>query len=93
MGSYINLVFLLATFSAVHVSVATPKISHHYGLCFQSYIEYDAWINVELHHALDSDDPDIFKYRANITIPSLNSGLSNVVQEDLSNEDVEKIKV
>ncbi|XP_005175304.1 ER membrane protein complex subunit 10 [Musca domestica] len=75
MGSYINLVFLLATFSAVH-----------------SYIEYDAWINVELHHALDSDDPDIFKYRANITIPSLNSGLSNVVQEDLSNEDVEKIK-
>ncbi|XP_073832817.1 ER membrane protein complex subunit 10 [Musca autumnalis] len=57
-----------------------------------SYIEYDGWINVELQHALDTDKPTEFTYRANITIPSLNSGLSNIVQKDLSNDEIGKIK-
>lgn len=34
-----------------------------------------------------------FTYRANITIPSLNSGLSNIVQNQLSQDELEHLKV
>lgn len=56
-------------------------------------MEYDGWINIELHHAISPKDLDSFAYRGNVSIPSLNSGLSNIVQKELSSKDVENIKV
>uniref|UniRef100_A0A1L8EDV5 ER membrane protein complex subunit 10 n=1 Tax=Haematobia irritans TaxID=7368 RepID=A0A1L8EDV5_HAEIR len=56
------------------------------------YIEYDGWINVELLHALKIDSPDTFTYRANISIPSLNTGLSNIVQNTLTSDDLQNLK-
>ncbi|XP_013099276.2 ER membrane protein complex subunit 10 [Stomoxys calcitrans] len=58
----------------------------------QSYIEYDGWINVELLHSLNADKPETFTYRANISIPSLNTGLSNIVQNPMSSEDLKNLK-
>lgn len=59
----------------------------------QPYLESDGWLNIELHHALDRHNPDKFTFRGNVSIPSLNIGIANVLQEPLNSEDREKLKV
>lgn len=58
-----------------------------------AYLEYDGWVNIELQHAVNPSNPDSFLYRANITIPSLNSGLSNIVQKSLSQTELDGLKL
>lgn len=53
----------------------------------QSPVEYDGWLNIELYHSLDLNDPQKVTHRGNITITSLNSGAISVIQEPLSQED------
>ncbi|ALC47001.1 CG32441 [Drosophila busckii] len=57
------------------------------------FLEHDSWITVELQHALSSTNPEQFSDRGNITIASLNSGQSNVVQDSLTKRELESIKV
>ncbi|XP_037935803.1 ER membrane protein complex subunit 10 [Teleopsis dalmanni] len=56
------------------------------------YLEYDGWINIELRHALDSVNSESFSYRGNVTIPSLNSGLSNILQDALTDKEYQNLK-
>lgn len=56
-------------------------------------MEYDGWINLELLHDMGVDELDVFRFRANITISYSNSGISNVVQDELSSDDIRIIKV
>ncbi|XP_068141956.1 LOW QUALITY PROTEIN: ER membrane protein complex subunit 10 [Drosophila tropicalis] len=56
-----------------------------------SYLEHDSWITIQLHHSLATASEE-FSYRGNITIPSLNSGLSNVAQVPLTPGELELMK-
>ncbi|KAL7727037.1 hypothetical protein ACLKA6_012420 [Drosophila palustris] len=58
-----------------------------------SFLEHDSWITIELHHSVSASKPDQFTHRGNISIPSLNSGLSTVVQSELSDNELEEIKI
>ncbi|SPP87373.1 ER membrane protein complex subunit 10 [Drosophila guanche] len=58
------------------------------GWCF---LEHDSWITVELHHALATNTNE-FSFRGNVTIPSLNSGLSNVAQLPLTPGELDTLK-
>ncbi|KAH8373420.1 hypothetical protein KR009_006396, partial [Drosophila setifemur] len=55
------------------------------------FLEHDSWITVELQQSLSSDS-DSFTFRGNVTIPSLNSGLANVVQEPLTEAELDQLK-
>ncbi|XP_017128142.1 ER membrane protein complex subunit 10 [Drosophila elegans] len=55
------------------------------------FLEHDSWVTVELQHSLVANS-DIFSFRGNVTIPSLNSGLANVEQPTLSNSDLDLLK-
>ncbi|KAH8417904.1 hypothetical protein KR222_008115 [Zaprionus bogoriensis] len=57
-----------------------------------SFLEHDSWISIELHHSLSSSRPDHFTRRGNISIPSLNSGLSTVEQVELTDSELQDIK-
>ncbi|XP_065359656.1 ER membrane protein complex subunit 10 [Calliphora vicina] len=57
-----------------------------------AYLEFDGWINIELKHALNPNELDNFVYRANISVPSLNSGLFNIAQEVLTKNDLDNLK-
>jgi ER membrane protein complex subunit 10 len=37
-------------------------------------LEYDGWVNLELYHAIDKDNPEKFILRGNVTVSSLNTG-------------------
>lgn len=58
-----------------------------------SFLEHDSWITIDLHHSLSPSKPDYFTHRGNISIPSLNSGLSTVVQNELSDSELEDMKI
>ncbi|XP_034485939.1 ER membrane protein complex subunit 10 [Drosophila innubila] len=58
-----------------------------------SFLEHDSWITIELHHSLSPSKPDYFTHRGNISIPSLNSGLSTVVQNELEDSELEDMKI
>jgi ER membrane protein complex subunit 10 len=47
-------------------------------------LEYDGWLNLELYHAIDKDNPEKFILRGNVTVSSLNTGAVSIVQETLS---------
>ncbi|XP_055371954.1 ER membrane protein complex subunit 10 [Condylostylus longicornis] len=59
------------------------------GLC---YLDYDSWLSIELQHAIDPENLDKFTFRGNVTIPSLNVGTSNIVQEPLGFNDRQNLK-
>lgn len=52
-----------------------------------THLEYDGWLNIELYHALDFNEPEKFTLRGNVTITSLNTGSVSVLQEPLSAHD------
>ncbi|EDV90522.1 GH14182 [Drosophila grimshawi] len=58
-----------------------------------SFLEHDSWITIDLHHSLSSSKPDHFSHRGNISIPSLNAGLSTVVQNPLTAAELDNIKL
>lgn len=66
----------------------------HYikGYSLQSFLEHDSWITIELQHSLGSTS-NSFSFRGNVTIPSLNSGLANVAQPPLTDEELDQLKV
>ncbi|XP_055906271.1 ER membrane protein complex subunit 10 [Eupeodes corollae] len=72
-----KLLFLLITFSFVLL-----------GSCF---LENDGWISIELHHALDTSNPERFTHRGNVTIPSL-FGQAKVDQEVLTQSERQGLK-
>ncbi|XP_055595079.1 ER membrane protein complex subunit 10 [Uranotaenia lowii] len=49
-----------------------------------SHFDYDGWLNIELYHALDMNEPQKFTLRGNVTVSSLNTGSSAISQEPLS---------
>jgi len=51
-----------------------------------AYLETDSWLNIELSHALNPSNLEEFTYRGNVSISSLDSGLSSSVQDALSKE-------
>ncbi|KAH8295855.1 hypothetical protein KR018_012272, partial [Drosophila ironensis] len=55
------------------------------------FLDHDSWITVELQHSLSATS-DSFTFRGNVTIPSLNSGLANVVQPPLTDEELQQLK-
>ncbi|XP_023167026.2 ER membrane protein complex subunit 10 [Drosophila hydei] len=58
-----------------------------------SFLEHDSWITIDLHHSLTPARPEHFSHRGNISIPSLNSGLSTIVQNALTDTELESLKV
>ncbi|KAH8381370.1 hypothetical protein KR093_003481 [Drosophila rubida] len=56
------------------------------------FLEHDSWINIDLHHSLSPSRPEHFTHRGNISIPSLNAGLSTVLQNELSDSELEDMK-
>ncbi|XP_078053286.1 ER membrane protein complex subunit 10 [Augochlora pura] len=48
-----------------------------------SELDYDAWIQLRLWHALNDDPEPIYLERGNITVPSVRSGVSVVGQNGL----------
>uniref|UniRef100_A0A1A9V301 ER membrane protein complex subunit 10 n=1 Tax=Glossina austeni TaxID=7395 RepID=A0A1A9V301_GLOAU len=48
-----------------------------------AYLEYDGSVNIELYHAVNPEIPDSFTYRGNITVSTLNSGISSINQRSL----------
>lgn len=62
------------------------------GYSLQGFLEHDSWITIELQHSLGSTSKS-FSFRGNVTIPSLNSGLANVAQPPLTDEELEQLKV
>lgn len=59
----------------------------------RSFLEHDSWITIDLHHSLSASRPEHFSHRGNISIPSLNSGLSTVVQNPLTDSELESVKI
>lgn len=59
---------------------------------FQSLLESDGWVNIELFHALDAAQPDLFTPRGNVTISSLMSGTFQLVQQQLSSNERAQLK-
>ncbi|KAM7357386.1 ER membrane protein complex subunit 10 [Cochliomyia hominivorax] len=57
-----------------------------------AYLEFDGWINIEMYHAINPNDLDHFVYRANISVPSLNSGFSSIAQKKLNLEELDNLK-
>ncbi|EDW16689.1 ER membrane protein complex subunit 10 [Drosophila mojavensis] len=58
-----------------------------------TFLEHDSWINIDLYHALTPARPEHFSHRGNISIPSLNAGLSTIVQNPLTDNELEGLKV
>ncbi|KAH8312940.1 hypothetical protein KR067_003180 [Drosophila pandora] len=59
--------------------------------CGWGFLEHDSWITIELQHSLGSTSKS-FSFRGNVTIPTLNSGLANVAQPPLTDEELEQLK-
>ncbi|XP_055624850.1 ER membrane protein complex subunit 10 [Toxorhynchites rutilus septentrionalis] len=66
------------------------KILFFTSLCYliaslnASHLEYDGWLNIELYHALDIDEPQKFTLRGNLTVTNLSAGTTTISQEPLS---------
>jgi len=88
------LIFVLGLVSSSWVSVNPLRTAHNVSkpTFSQGFLEHDSWITVELQHSLAANS-ESFSFRGNVTIPSLNSGLANVEQPDLSTADLDLLKV
>ncbi|KAF2901030.1 hypothetical protein ILUMI_05170 [Ignelater luminosus] len=63
-----------------------------FGRIFGGNIEYDGWANINLQHALIASENPVFTERGNVTIQSLQTGLSTVYQKPLSQTDRVKLR-
>lgn len=59
---------------------------------FQSYLEYDGWLNINLFHALNPAEPDLFTPRGNVTVSNLNSGTFSASQGPLTRQEQSHLK-
>lgn len=58
----------------------------------QSILEFDGWLNIDLYHALDKNNPNAFTLRGNVTVSSINAGTFQLTQQHLSAIERNQIK-
>lgn len=58
----------------------------------QSILEFDGWLNIDLYHALDKNQPNVFTLRGNVTVSSITAGTFQLVQQHLSAVERNQIK-
>lgn len=58
----------------------------------QSILEFDGWLNIDLYHALDKNNPNVFTLRGNVTVSSINAGTFYLTQQHLSAIERNQIK-
>lgn len=61
-------------------------------LPFQTILEFDSWLNIDLYHAIDRNDPHLFTPRGNVSITSINSGSFQLTQQHLSSSERSQLK-
>lgn len=74
------------------VSVSISMLSLIILIFAQSILEFDGWLNIELFHALDANNPNVFTPRGNVTVSSVNSGTFQLVQQQLSASERAQLK-
>lgn len=47
-------------------------------------MEFDSWLNIDLYHAIDKNNPHLFTPRGNISVTSINSGSFQLTQQHLT---------
>ncbi|XP_055316822.1 ER membrane protein complex subunit 10 [Sitodiplosis mosellana] len=52
-----------------------------------SILEFDSWFNIDLYHAIDKNNPQLFTPRGNISVTSINSGSFQLTQQHLSSSE------
>lgn len=57
---------------------------------FQSFVEYDGWLNIRLQHSFGSNQ---FTDRGNITLQSIRSGTYIIDQNPLTSTELNTLKV
>lgn len=50
-------------------------------------MEFDSWLNIDLYHAIDKNNPHLFTPRGNISITSINSGSFQLTQQHLNSNE------
>lgn len=50
-------------------------------------MEFDSWLNIDLYHAIDKNNPQYFTPRGNISVTSINSGSFQLTQQHLSSNE------
>lgn len=50
-------------------------------------MEFDSWLNIDLYHAIDKNNPKHFTPRGNISVTSINSGSFQLTQQHLSSNE------
>lgn len=58
----------------------------------QSILEFDSWLNIDLYHAIDKTDPNLFTLRGNVSVTSINSGSFQLTQQHLSSSERSMLK-
>lgn len=58
----------------------------------QNELDYDGWLQVKLYHSFENDIIPNYSERGNITISSVRSGSSNVVQPPLNAAQINKLQ-
>lgn len=92
MFTFFNIDWKCGKFEMTHNPTKLINQFYWFSSSKQSYSEYDGWLNINLYHALDIAQPDLFVERGNITVSSLSSGSFNVAQEPLSLSDRKQLK-
>jgi len=50
-------------------------------------LDFDSWLNIDLYHAIDKNNPHLFTPRGNVSITSINSGSFQLTQQHLSSSE------
>lgn len=76
----------------VCVQLIRSLIIYLLAFAFQSILEFDSWLNIDLYHAIDRNDPQLFTPRGNVSVTSINSGSFQLTQQHLSSSERSMIK-
>ncbi|CRL01270.1 CLUMA_CG014236, isoform A [Clunio marinus] len=71
-------------FSYIFITFIFMQLS---ALVYSQNFDFDSHLTVQLFHALDVDNPNVFTSRGNITVSSINSGEFVINQKDITQQD------